>query len=230
LGHEYILSHRAYRQLAARLAHAGFPVLRFDFWGCGDSGGACEEGNIQRWLADISCAIEEIRKGCNTVQTCLVGSRLGATLGAIVGSESGNVATMILWDPVLNGREHIEELARNHRKMLSSSHVKRNRGNIAEQRTEILGFPLTDFLLKDLEKIDLFAIRQRPARRILVIESGPKPNGERFKEFFGSLEIPWEYRYLPSAGVWTWVEDVSTALVPNRILGSIVSWISEVCP
>ena len=39
MGSEYVRFHRAYRQLADRLAKAGFPVLRFDFYGCGDSSG-----------------------------------------------------------------------------------------------------------------------------------------------------------------------------------------------
>jgi len=46
VGHEYINSHRALRQLAARLCDAGFPVLRFDYYGCGDSSGSREEGTI----------------------------------------------------------------------------------------------------------------------------------------------------------------------------------------
>ena len=37
-GHEYIRAHRAFRTLGERLARAGFPTLRFDYRGCGESG------------------------------------------------------------------------------------------------------------------------------------------------------------------------------------------------
>ena len=39
IGHDYIKSHRAHRQIALRLSRRGVNVLRFDFTGCGDSEG-----------------------------------------------------------------------------------------------------------------------------------------------------------------------------------------------
>ncbi|MBF0509187.1 MAG: hypothetical protein HQK57_09720, partial [Deltaproteobacteria bacterium] len=39
MGYEYMQSHRSYRRIADRLAGEGYPVLRFDFYGCGDSDG-----------------------------------------------------------------------------------------------------------------------------------------------------------------------------------------------
>ena len=53
LGHEYIRAHRTFNQLAAGLARAGFPVLRFDYSGTGDSSGADEMGSVKRWMADV---------------------------------------------------------------------------------------------------------------------------------------------------------------------------------
>ena len=47
-GQEYIRSRRAFRQLAIRLSSAGFPVLRFDYHGCGDSSGDDDEGKISQ--------------------------------------------------------------------------------------------------------------------------------------------------------------------------------------
>ena len=76
MGFEYIRAHRAYRQLAIRLSHAGFPVLRFDYYGCGDSGGRSEEGEIGRWQEDISSAIDEIKERAGLERVCLIGMRL----------------------------------------------------------------------------------------------------------------------------------------------------------
>ena len=48
MGHEYVYSHRAFLRLAMLLSSAGFHVLRFDFYGCGDSEGDCKEGKIRQ--------------------------------------------------------------------------------------------------------------------------------------------------------------------------------------
>src|SRR5260370_2970625 len=59
IGHEYINSHRALRQLAARLAEAGFPVLRFDYYGCCCSSGPSEEGSSSLWMQAISTPLAQ---------------------------------------------------------------------------------------------------------------------------------------------------------------------------
>lgn len=226
MGHEYIMCHRAYRQLAVRLSRVGFHVLRFDFYGCGDSGGDCNQGQIHQWLTDISTAIGEIRERCGSVKVCLVGLRLGATLGMMVGSERGDIAGLVLWDPIVSGSAYIEELGNLHQEMLSHSHAKPKRHIEGEKPTEALGFPLTDFMLRDLEKLDLLAIRQKPANKILVIETNEQVSGEQFRQHLTSMDARVEYQHLPSPRVW--MEDVDKVLVPNRILESVVSWMSGV--
>lgn len=230
MGEEYIRFHRAYRQLAFRLSNVGFPALRFDFYGCGDSGGDCEQGEIRQWLTDISTAVGEIRRRCGVVKVCLVGLRLGGTLSMMVGAERGDIDGMVLWDPVVSGRAHIAELTALHQGMLQCAHVKLKRRMTGEKHTEILGFPLTDSMLTDLENIDLLAIQQKPANNILVIESNEKAGQKRLREHLKSMDVHVAYQHLPSPQIWVWIEDFGKVLVPHRILQSVVSWISEMYP
>ena len=78
LGQEYMRAHRAFRQLAMLLARRGFHVLRFDWFGTGDSAGAGEEGSIARWLEDARTAIDELKDTAGVTRVSLVGLRLGA--------------------------------------------------------------------------------------------------------------------------------------------------------
>src|SRR5260370_38140544 len=97
VGHEYVNSHRALRQLAASLCNAGFPVLRFDYHGCGGSSGSGEEGTILQWLEDISTAISEERRRTGVVQICLTGLRLGGALAVIAAPERASLENPALW-------------------------------------------------------------------------------------------------------------------------------------
>ena len=96
VGHEYINSHRALRQLASRLCDAGFPVLRFDYYGCGDSSRNAEEGRIPQWLEDISTAISEVRRRAGAVQNCLIGLRVGGALAMIAVAERADLENLVL--------------------------------------------------------------------------------------------------------------------------------------
>ena len=73
LGHEYLRAHRAFRNLAVSLAGQGFHVLRFDYFGCGDSGGDQEQATIDQCLADLSTAVEELKDTAGVPRVSLVG-------------------------------------------------------------------------------------------------------------------------------------------------------------
>jgi pimeloyl-ACP methyl ester carboxylesterase len=230
MGEEYIRFHRACRELALRLSNVGFPVLRFDFYGCGDSGGRFEQGSTGQWLTDLDTAIGDMRTRCGVTRVCLVGLRLGGTLSIISGSERQDIDGMVLWDPIINGIAHVKELTALHHKMLQYAHVKVKRPMTDGKQVEILGFPLADSLIQDLESIDLLAIRERPANNILVIESNEEVAQEQLARHLRHLGAHVDYQQHPSPQIWVWTEDVIRILVPHPILEATVSWISEMCP
>jgi pimeloyl-ACP methyl ester carboxylesterase len=225
-GHEYIRSHRAYQQLAIRLARAGFPVLRFDFFGCGDSEGEAEEGNFDQWLSNIPLAIAEVRERGGLQQICLVGLRLGATLAALASLEQPDIAGLVLWEPILNGKAYLEELTLQHQEAIWRFPVPPKSYIATNTPTELLGFPLSKEIVADLEKLNLLTIRQKSTKNVLIIEGQEKSTVGPLREHFQGMGSPPEYRQILSFKIWT--EDPDKGLVPHQTLQTIVSWISEV--
>jgi exosortase A-associated hydrolase 2 len=230
MGEEYIRFHRIFRQLAFRLSNIGFPVLRFDLYGCGDSSGDSQQGQIRQWLTDISTAVDEMRRRAGVTRICLIGLRLGGTLSMMAAVAQGDIDGIVLWDAVVSGRAYAEELTAAHQKMLRTAHVKLKSGISDEKQTEILGFPLTNTMLTDLERVDLLTIPKKPANNILVIKSNEKASQERFMEHLKSMNTNVQYQHRPYPQFWVWVENFGRALMPQQILQSVVSWISEVYP
>lgn len=232
MGHEYIRTHRAFQQLAVRLAKVGFHVLRFDYYGCGDSAGDSDEGDINQWMDDISTAIDEIKDSGGLAKVSLVGLRLGATLSALVGTQRSNLESIVLWEPIVNGRGYIQELMVLHQDWLRHTlpkpkQVDKNKGN--NGNIEILGFPLTNIMRNGLEKINLLTIKQCPANHILIIEDDEKDDVIRLRDHLKNIDVHLDYQYIPGPKVWIREGGMDGALVPSQLVQSIVSWISKVC-
>jgi pimeloyl-ACP methyl ester carboxylesterase len=230
MGEEYIRFHRAYRLLSDRLAAAGYPVLRFDLFSCGDSSGEADEAGVSQWCTDIAAAVAEAKRRGHVKTICLVGLRLGGSLAVIVGAEKGDIDGMVLWDPIASGQDYLGELARSHQRMLQYAHVRPNRRWVKDKglHAERLGFPLTASMCLDLEELNLLAIEQRPAGHILVVNSNERAFQGRLREHLEGTGASLTYQLFPDPRLWVWEEAVGRILVPNQILRFIASWISEV--
>ena len=102
---------RSYRCLAERLASSGYPALRFDYDGTGDSCGSDEDPDrVASWLASIGYAIDALRDRSRTEGVALFGVRLGATLAAVAAAERGDVQDLVLWAACPTGRSFLREL------------------------------------------------------------------------------------------------------------------------
>lgn len=109
LGQEQIRCHRLYRQLAHALAAEGIAVLRFDYYGCGDSAGASEQVDWQRCLTDTCDAANELRRRSKTDRIVAFGARLGGSV-ALAAAEAASFSELVVWDPVLDGKAYVERM------------------------------------------------------------------------------------------------------------------------
>jgi len=204
-------------------------VLRFDYYGCGDSDGDCNQGSIKQWVADISTAVNELNDGCDLEKVCLVGLRLGGALAMIAGTRQGDIDSIVLWDPVVDGTTYLKELTHLHNGWLQRSFARPQLGSVAQKAREILGFPITDSMRGELLNINLLTLEQKPANNILIIESEKVTQNKWLKECLKRIDVKPSYAYVPTPKIWIKKNNGNKkGLVPIPVLKSIVTWISEV--
>lgn len=151
-------------------------------------------------------------------------------MAALVGADRGDIEHMVLWDPIPNGKAYIDELTRQHQEMLQRTHVRPLPNSDRADTREFLGFAVTEATLREIEALDLLAMRQQPAQHLLFIESHPKDTTAQLREHVMTLDSRVKYQHILIPNTWTWIEDVSTILVPYPILNSVVSWMIQVHP
>ena len=120
-GIEAIRAHRIFRILAGRLSALGHPVLRFDYFGSGDSAGPCEAFSVAGAINDILKGHQELTDISGARRVVWIGLRLGAGL-ALKAAETKprGLAGLVLWEPVLRGDGYLEELHHQHHADLAS--------------------------------------------------------------------------------------------------------------
>jgi len=85
---------------ARELARAGYPALRFDFRGAGQSDGEFEQLTLSSCVSDLQHAVDVLVERTGVEEVVLIGWRLGATIAMRVGARDGRVRRLGLWDPV----------------------------------------------------------------------------------------------------------------------------------
>ena len=125
-GHEAIRVHRLYRVLADRIARLGVAVLRFDFFGTGESGGDDAEGEMTGWHLDLLRAHEELMCRSGSQDVTWLAARLGATLALQSARHANDLRQLILWEPILDGLAYVEELHAGQLAMLEVGYYAKN--------------------------------------------------------------------------------------------------------
>ncbi|HEY7407082.1 MAG TPA: alpha/beta hydrolase, partial [Gemmatimonadaceae bacterium] len=189
LWQEYMRAHRAFRQLAMLLSKAGFSVLRFDYFGTGDSAGESDAGDVSRWTHDISTAIDELKDTAAVTKVSLVGLRVGASLAAAVATERKDLDRVILWDPVVGGKSYVEKMVLTEQASGTAPHGPV--GTIG-----IKGFPLTSRMREGLEGIDLHRLPAPASGRMIMTVSEERPEFVAFRDALAGRRIGMTYRHI----------------------------------
>jgi pimeloyl-ACP methyl ester carboxylesterase len=110
-GFEALCMRRAWRMLGDAFAAEGYPALRFDYPGAGDSLGETADVNaLDQLKASVRRAAGQLRALTGARRIILAGQGLGASLAALMAGEL-DAAAAILLAPAVRGREYLRELS-----------------------------------------------------------------------------------------------------------------------
>ena len=219
LGHEYIRAHRALRNLAVRLSASGFHVLRFDYFGCGDSSGAGDDASLTRWRLDIGTAIDELKDMAGLSRVSMLGVRFGGTLGALAAARRKDLDALVLWDPVMQGRAYVRELLHVEDQWLKA---RPGLNRTAGEHEELIGFPLTSRMREEFEATDLSSSQEWPFRRIALLASNGCDVGQ-LSEQIGRSHPQVSVQQVACDCQWHRPEAVHLALLVNEMLQEIAT-------
>ncbi|MBM4439025.1 MAG: alpha/beta fold hydrolase [Candidatus Rokubacteria bacterium] len=221
-GRDYAAAFRAFRVLSGRLAAAGLHVLRFDYAGTGDSWGDAEDGSVAQWTEDIVTAIDALHRAHGCGEIALVGLRLGAMLAALAGIECQRAARVVLWEPVVDGREYVADLQARHRAWLAAEARERRRAPALAQDDELLGSRMTAPMRRDLEARSLRALPKAPAPHVALVTQAADPAYDALAQHLRELGSAVAHARVTGATVWNTTPGMEQGLVPSEAIRAIV--------
>ena len=218
VGHEQVHSHRAWRHLAEAVAPAGFPVLRFDYHGTGDSAGTDEDPDrLATWRQNVRDAVAWVRRQLGCEHLTLVGLRLGAALAYLTAAEEP-IDQLVLWAPVVSGRKYVREL----RALSAAGAASFPAAPGGPGDIEPAGFVVTAQTAADLGGIDLLAARPR-CERVLIVGRDDLPDDGRLRAHLTLTGIPNEQVAAP--GYADMMAEPHHTRVPHAAIEVIANWL-----
>ena len=210
MGQEYMRSHRAFRQMANLLSRKGYHVLRFDWYGTGDSMGESSEFSMEACFEDLDAAILELRENAGIDRVSIVGLRLGATVASLAVGRRADVDRVVLWDPVVSGARLLASLVG-------------DRQPRADETIGALGFPLTPGLRRSFSDLSLCAMSGEVTARFSIFVSAPSELYDSLQRDWRTAGVRFDFQCIPALGNWNEVDNFGSALVPQELIGAIVA-------
>jgi pimeloyl-ACP methyl ester carboxylesterase len=209
---EYLRSHRTCRLLAERLAHNGLDVLRFDYFGVGDSAGDSTEASIVGAVEDTLVAIDELRDIARVRKITLIGLRVGAAVAARAAARSKSVDGLVLWDPVSDGPGHLEPF------QALATPIRTGEGGL-----EVQGFPLPAKLQEELTQLHPASF-ESPSSRVLLAVSEDLEEHRRLAKELSTAGSEVERTVLPNPPCWSEQGNFGVGAIPADLIQAIASW------
>lgn len=224
LGYENICAYPAFRELAERLAKLGYPVLRFDYEGTGDSGGLdSDPARVKAWTDSVGLAIDEVRALSGVHEVCLFGVRIGANLALAAAAERGDVERLVLWNACASGRAYAKELKMFRIYAEQTGELQARPKAEGDKSEESGGFLFTEETLAGMKTLEPSKLAKRPANHVFVIGRDDVPDDDKLAKAAEAQGATTKYEKLP--GYAEMMVAPHKTVFPEAVFKALVEWL-----
>jgi len=216
---EYFAAYRILRFLARRLSRDGLHVLRFDYYGCGDSGGEFQEGCVESWAGDAETAVAELEAVSGVGSVTLIGVRGGALMASLVAGRSGRIDRLVLWDPVVDPPGFLERAALRSR---DAGAVVPSGWPDEGGTAELDGYVYTEEMGRSIRAGSVDPRSWRAVRSLTVVASRASPESfAPLMEEAGAVGVSVDLLHFPWPAPWSGQDDFLAGAVPLDAIQAI---------
>ncbi len=228
IGREYVNAYSTFVQLATRLEHLGFAVLRFDYRSTGDSFDRTANGSGSAgFVDDVRFAVEFVRE-LGVAHVAIVGMRIGAMFAGLRGALDP-VDALVLWDPCLSGRSFLrEQLALGLLIREKEMRGFREDGRTSRERAaafEIHGFSVSPEMLDEMSHLKLAGTDGALADKVLLLTRSERAADRELVDRLGLVNL--EHREVTGQPE---LLDVPVGVVPAEAVATVADWLDQVMP
>ena len=221
LGRDARCAHRPMRLLADRLAQAGYPTLRYDHIGHGDSLDLPHEGDaLPEWVAGVNAAVSFLKGVTGERPIVLGGVRFGASLAALAVEAGVAADGLMLLAPVASGKVWLRELRLSGAMSGTTSEAAAAAGGL-----EADGLTLSPATTRSLAAFDMKTLRRTAGQVILVAQNALiSALGSHLTERGAAVSKHDFGGYDPL------FEDAHSNQEPEAVFAEAVDWLKAVLP
>ena len=221
-GFEAVSAHRSMRRFAEEASAAGFPSLRFDYDGTGDSAGHDgDPARLAAWVASVHQAVVALRSLGGVERVAILGVRLGALLATLAATARDDIDGLVAIAPVVTGKTHLRELRA--LQMALGLREPPVGAVVDKDLQETVGFFINAETRAALEQVDLAKLDKPPAAAVLLLERDDLPGNDAWPNRLASQGVNVERRRLP--GYVEMMLGPEPAQVPEAMVRATVDWL-----